>query len=477
MARIETDYLVVGAGAIGMAFVDVLLERTDADIVIVDKRCQPGGHWVDGYPFLRLHQPSAFYGVPSCPLGMDRVDTDGVNAGFYERAGVAEINDYYQKVMQDRFLASDRVRFLPSTEYLAVDQGEHSLRGTLSGTEIRVKARRKLVDATYLQSSIPATHDPKQNRVGFTCDPDVRMVTPGELVNCFDCPDGFTLIGAGKTAMDTCCWLIDAGVDPNRIRWIRPRDGWLVNRVTTQPLDLSANMLIFQGHMMAAAATSGDGYELACRMEEQELYLRIDTQQRAPIYRGATIALSELEALRTVENVVRKGYIQSVDTRRVRLTEGELKHTTDHVFIDCTAPGLANKPLVPIFRDDKIIIQYTTVGVAPWTAAVVGFFESLDISTEDKNACCAPLPRTGLIEDQPVNMHRGFALEGPRRKYSEYADWSSACRLNAGRSIAEHMADPEVGDAVALMSKHGAAAMKNLARMAAARDNNLGSES
>src|SRR5262245_46414879 len=72
MPEIETDYLVVGAGASGMAFVDSLLSHNDnIDVTIVDRRHRPGGHWLDSYPFVRLHQPSANYGVTSRTLGFD----------------------------------------------------------------------------------------------------------------------------------------------------------------------------------------------------------------------------------------------------------------------------------------------------------------------------------------------------------------------------------------------------------------------
>ena len=63
MTPIETDYLVIGAGAIGMAFVDTLLTDTDAQIVMVDRHHRPGGHWNEAYPFVRLHQPAAYYGA------------------------------------------------------------------------------------------------------------------------------------------------------------------------------------------------------------------------------------------------------------------------------------------------------------------------------------------------------------------------------------------------------------------------------
>jgi len=40
----ETDYLVVGAGATGMAFVDTLLTHSSHDIILLDRHHAPGGH-------------------------------------------------------------------------------------------------------------------------------------------------------------------------------------------------------------------------------------------------------------------------------------------------------------------------------------------------------------------------------------------------------------------------------------------------
>jgi cation diffusion facilitator CzcD-associated flavoprotein CzcO len=48
---IETDYLIVGAGASAMAFVDTLLtEDAMARVIMVDRRDRQGGHWNDAYP-------------------------------------------------------------------------------------------------------------------------------------------------------------------------------------------------------------------------------------------------------------------------------------------------------------------------------------------------------------------------------------------------------------------------------------------
>src|SRR5213080_366429 len=71
------DYLVVGAGAMGMAFIDALIENADVSVIMVDRRHGVGGHWLDAYPFVRLHQASAFYGVASTVLGDGRIQPTG----------------------------------------------------------------------------------------------------------------------------------------------------------------------------------------------------------------------------------------------------------------------------------------------------------------------------------------------------------------------------------------------------------------
>ena len=70
----------------GMAFADTLLTDTDARIILVDKYAKPGGHWNVAYPFVTLHQPSAFYGVNSTELSSGRIDASGLNQGLGELA-------------------------------------------------------------------------------------------------------------------------------------------------------------------------------------------------------------------------------------------------------------------------------------------------------------------------------------------------------------------------------------------------------
>ncbi|MEM9565446.1 MAG: NAD(P)-binding protein [Actinomycetota bacterium] len=463
---IETDYLVVGAGAAGMSIVDELLTNgdPDLDVVLVDRRHRPGGHWQDAYPFVRLHQPSVYYGVNSRKLGHDRIDTSGPNAGFYERASADEICDYYQRVLDERFLDSGRVTFLGMHDYRGRDGEDHLVVSQLSGRPTPIRVRRRLVDATYVESVIPSRHTPS-----FAIDPAARLLTPNQLVHYADGSDDFTIIGAGKTAMDTCVWLLEQGIEPDRIRWIRPRDGWFVDRTYTQPLDLAANMIGYQAAMMESAASAESGLDLALRMEERGMMFRLDPTVEPEVSRGATVSRYELDLLRSIERVVRQGNVQAIGADRIEMTAGELATGPDVVHVDCTAPGLANAKPQPIFAGDTIRVQMTTLGVSPWSAALLGFIETLDLPDDERNRLCPPIPRAGLVAGQLGALAIGLGIEPDRRANADLAGWNAAARLNPGRSVADHLDEPEVQQAMeTIMTNFGPAVANATARTAAA---------
>ena len=118
-AVIRADYLVVGAGASGLAFTDALVDHADVRVALVDRRAGVGGHWRGAYPFVRLHQASCFYGVASTVLGGGRLQTEGPEAGLQVRADQPTILGYYAGVL---YLVSDAARMVHGTT-LYVDGG------------------------------------------------------------------------------------------------------------------------------------------------------------------------------------------------------------------------------------------------------------------------------------------------------------------------------------------------------------------
>ena len=323
-------------------------------------------------------------------LGNDRVDESGPNAGFYERSTTAEICDYYNRVLEEHLLASGRVRFFPMSEYRGGDAGGHHFVSRVTGDETTVTVRRKFVDATYVESSIPSRHTPT-----YEIDPGVRVIPPNALVDLVEPVTGFTVIGAGKTAMDTCNWLLDAGVDPDRIRWIRPRDGWFLNRAFMQPLELVGSYMQLQARWVESAAACGDAAEFVHRLEADGVMIRIDPNVEPGVFRGATVSLLELDALRSIENVVRLGRVHRIGTTHMVFDETSLSTDAQQVYIDCTAEGLPPVSPRPIFAPDRITPQYVTIGIAPWSAATIAAVEASGHDETRKNELCPPVTFTG----------------------------------------------------------------------------------
>gem|GEM_PF-2087695 len=313
ISPIETDYLVIGAGAIGMAFVDTLLTDTDAQIVMVDRHHRPGGHWNDVYPFVRLHQPAAYYGVNSRELAQGTKDSVGLNEGMYNLAGGAEVLAYFDQVMQQRFLPSGRVRFLPKSQVI----GSYEVESLLTGRRQPVQVRKKVVDATYSGTQVPSTTPPR-----YSVAPDVRCVPLNDLVKLTQPQAGYVVVGSGKTGIDACLWLLEQGVDPDDIRWIMPRDAWLLDRANLQPGDeFFMNTCGIFVRQLEAVAAAEDVPDLLHRLEAAGEWVRIDTRVQPTVYHGATVSQAELAELRRIQGIVRLGHVISIEPSQINLDQ------------------------------------------------------------------------------------------------------------------------------------------------------------
>lgn len=418
-SHLETDYLVVGAGALGMAFVDALIEHSDADVVMVERRHRPGGHWLDAYPFVQLHQPSRFYGVDSTPLGQDRTETEGSDTGFYERASGAEICGYFDEIMRHRFLASGRVRFFPMCDY----RGDGRFRSRLRNQVTDVTVRSHVVDATYMASRVPAT-DPAP----FDVAAGVRCVPVGELTTVGNPPAGYVIIGGGKTALDAICWLLDRGIEADDITWIRPRDTWILNRAFFQPGQVRTfEGVVLQLEAIVASESVEEVYE---RLEEHEVMLRTDIAVVPTMMKGATLSLRELEQLRRISNVVRLGHVERIEPDQIVLEQGSIPTTPDHLHVHCAASGLSDNAPRAIFTDDTITLQLVTRVGLTLSGALQGFLEATGRTTEEKNALCPPAVMPHTPFDYLRVVLAGISTEMGWQEAPELQEWVDRSRLN-----------------------------------------------
>lgn len=438
----ETDYLVVGAGASGLAFADTLVAEADVDVTLVDRRDAPGGHWRQVYPFVRLHTPSAFYGVNSLVLGHDLIDEAGENAGYYERATGAEVRDHFEQAME-RLTRTGRVRFLPSHEHLGGGARGEQVRDLATGRTDTLRVRRRVVDARYLEASIPATHVPP-----FEVAPSATAVPLNVLPEVARPNTSYAVLGAGKTAVDGCMWLLDNGVDADRIRWVRPRDAWFYDRRHFQPRDLVAATMegLALDAEAGAAATSID--DLFDRLEQSGRLVRIDTTRRPTMYRGTMLSAHELRAARRIEDVVRLGHVRRIEPDRIVLESGEVKTRPDVVHVDCTALGLRNAPATPIFKPGRIVLQQVRQLSPCFNAALVAFVEAHRDNDEERNRLCPPNAYPSTIADFPRMVTSTWRAEARWLRESDVSAWVASSRLNLLRDLPQHSSEPAAQSAL-----------------------------
>jgi hypothetical protein len=407
------DYLVVGGGAMGLAFVDsLLLLQPHASIVLVDKHPAPGGHWNDDYGYVTLHQPSLVYGVQSSQLEGSwlKLILKG-QVPLLHRATKTEILRYYKEVV-DRHVAAGNLQYFPHSSY-DLDQTPEVVKDDVGGDnnvtihsfaeteapqlrQYRVKVKVMVVDAVKGEVQIPATTPPR-----FALeDASIRVVTPNELhemhnqkaqgsegdsndersgaawkyvgwlfrpmANWFFSSEGpsaaatttYVVLGCGKTGMDAVVYLVnELKVKPENIAWVIPRDVWVINRMRGGPSAYHQELLEQAGNHEATMDS----------LEAKQLVYRLDPDVRptAP-FRFPTVSGAEIKVLRSITNKVRQGRVQSisvVDNQYPRLvfedgSDLELKDASvrDTVFVHCTAPGPFNGRTVDSIYSEEVAV-------------------------------------------------------------------------------------------------------------------------
>jgi hypothetical protein len=426
---LEADYLIVGAGAMGMAFADTIVTESRASIIIVDRHDQPGGHWNDAYPFVRLHSASAYYGVNSRPLGEDTIDHRGLNSGFHERASAAEICSYFDRLMHKQLLASGRVRYFPLCDY----RGDSKFVSLTSGTEYGVAAK-KVVDATFTDTAVPSRRPPR-----YAIAPGVRCIPPNALPNVQYDTDQYVVVGAGKTGLDVCLWLLEHHVPADRITWIMPRDSWLLDRAHVEPRE------VFFADRMAALALQTELIQQAESIQHlfdlldaQGQLLRLDDRVKPTRYRCATVSQAELAQLRRITNIVRLGHVRSLELQKIDLDEGSIATSAGALHVDCSASALNSRTPVPVFADGTITLQPIRTCQQCFSSALIAHVELTYDSQVEKNRLCMPIALPLLDTDWLKMFTANLKNQSIWSSEAGIRNWLSGSRLdlNYGRTAA-----------------------------------------
>ncbi|MCR9095603.1 MAG: NAD(P)-binding protein [bacterium] len=406
---LEADYLVIGGGAMGIAFADEILHRSKtARVVVVERRAKPGGHWNSAYRFVTLHQPALYYGVNSEPLGEDERDL----------VSQAQILAYYERVLK-KLERTGRFTFLPKCEV-----GEDSVIRAIAsgGDEIAVRAK-KTVDATYMDVRVPSTTPPK-----YETSSGATLVPINGLADLERGYARYVVIGAGKTGIDAALYLLERGVDPAKITWIMPNDAWFLNREALYP-DGLADEFGTQLEILQDAQSLTDVMQ---RLEAAGRLLRLDGDVWPTKYRCATVNEAELANLRRIADVDRSGRVERIEGSKIVFASSERSFdeaVDDLLYVDCSADGLAQRPPRPIWDGDRITLQSVSMCQQVMSAAAIAALELAEPDDTRKNETFRPVPHPLLPPD--FLRCTQTTIQNQERSVSKLGLWAFRARLSA----------------------------------------------
>lgn len=228
----------------------------------------------------------------------------------------------------------------------------------------------------------------------------VDLVTPNGLPDITRGYANYTIVGAGKTAIDTCLWLLENDIKESEITWIMPRDSFFIERDSLQPASRfpeKAQARIQATMESTMEATSVEHY-LQLQLEKKILY-RLDDKVWPTMYHCATVSLLELDAIRKISNIIRKGRVTKITPEEVHLEQGTYTPNPETLYIDCSASAIAKMSPIQVFRNKNITLQPVRFCQQTFSAALIAHVEATYTSQSEKNTLCKPVP----MPNEPVD--------------------------------------------------------------------------
>ena len=218
---------------------------------------------------------------------------------------------------------------------------------------------------------------------------------------------------------------------------------------------------------MEAAAQASSVDDFMRRLEAAGGHVRLDPGVEPELWRGATLSERERDQLRSIENVVRLGYVLHVGTSEIKLERGTIPTDARQVHVDCSAAGIGTPPTSDIFGPGLIRMQRVMNGIDPFSAALIGFVEATRDDDREKNRLCPSVAFGARAND----FAPGF-LESQKARVTWFGDldvrgWLARTRLTPLHRAQEFLTDPAAQAALGRMIANTGPAIENLERILA----------
>ena len=193
--------------------------------------------------------------------------------------------------------------------------------------------------------------------------------------------------------------------------------------------------------------------------------LRIDRTVMPTMAKAPTLATWELEQLRTLENVVRRGHIETVDRGKLTFADGSVAVADDALVVHCAADGLKYPPLVPVWRPEAITLQPIRAGFPCFGAALIGYVEATRDDDDEKNRLCPPSPYPNSMAEWARMNVLGTRAAMSFSAEPDIKEWSDRVALNPARIPPGHPGSAALDDARERLATHTRPGLARLAEL------------
>jgi hypothetical protein len=234
----------------------------------------------------------------------------------------------------------------------------------------------------------------------------------------------------------------------------------MLNRALIQPDP--AIYLGMVADLMRAASSAESLPALFFALEDAGIMLRIDRSVTPSMAKAPTLGTWELDLLRTVVNVVRRGHIDTVHRGRLDFADGPLRVADDALVVNCAADGLKLAPRLPIWGPEAITLQPIRAGFPCFGAALAGYVEATRDEDADKNRLCPPSSFGNTLTDWARMNVLGTRAAASFGSEPDIKAWSNRVALNPARIPPEYGSSPALDDALDRLQTHAAPGLARL---------------
>jgi hypothetical protein len=210
--------------------------------------------------------------------------------------------------------------------------------------------------------------------------------------------------------------------------------------------------------------------DLFQRLEACGGLMRLDPAVAPTMFHGATVARSELAALRTIKDVVRLGRVKTITAGEIALEKGTVSAHADTIYVDCSAAGFAVRPVEPVFQPGRIALQMLKSFQPTFSAALTAHVESAYPDDAAKNALCVAVPPPKHANDWLRMMAASMRNQNAWASTPELMAWILGCRLDPMTALMRNVQPTETAK-IALLQRSRQAmrpAVANLQKLMAA---------